>query len=180
MKKRDITKTRKRLWILLAGIMITSAATACGGAAQTGKTAAERTDHSEPTEKKTQEDNPQVGTAQETDLETAHSQTTESGAEALLQYRDQLHFCDLSGTQLIYEEMEADGYQFFMTKGLKGLPEKKEGCLDAVILDLDKDSAEELLTCWKPVKRIRFRQKCTNTRTDRSSNRQNGFSLITQ
>lgn len=146
MKKRDITKTRKRLWILLAGITITSAATACGEAVQTGKTAAERTDHSEPTEKKTQEDNPQVGTAQETDLETAHSQSAESGAEALLQYQNQLHFCDLSGTQLIYEEMETDGYQFFMTKGLKGLPEKKEGCLDAVILDLDRDGAEELLT----------------------------------
>lgn len=151
MKKRDIANTRKRIWILLAGITITSAATACGGAVQTGKTAAERSDHSEPTEKNTQEgnpqeENPQVGTEQGTDPETAHSQTTESGAEALLQYRDQLHFCDLSGTQLIYEEMETDGYRYFMTKGLKGLPEKKEGCLDAVILDLDGDGVEELLT----------------------------------
>ncbi|MDE7446518.1 MAG: hypothetical protein K2N15_12590 [Lachnospiraceae bacterium] len=124
MKKRSIRKTGKRILTLLAVISITSVITACSGGDGT-----ESTDDSEPLEESRQD-------------KTEHEQA----AEALLQYRDQLRFCDLSGTQLIYEEMETEGYRYFMTQGLKGLPEKKEGCLDAVILDLDEDGMEELLT----------------------------------
>ena len=119
MKKRGIR--------MLAVISVISVITACGGEDGTEK---------DPSE--TLEENLQNG--------SEYEQTAESGAEALLQYRDQLRFCDLSGTQLIYEEMETEGYSYFMTKGLKGLPEKKEGCLDAVILDFDQDGMEELLT----------------------------------
>ncbi|MBD5554379.1 MAG: YARHG domain-containing protein [Roseburia sp.] len=119
MKKRGIR--------MLAVISVISVIAACGGEDGTEK---------DPSE--TLEENLQNG--------SEYEQTAESGAEALLQYRDQLRFCDLSGTQLIYEEMETEGYSYFMTKGLKGLPEKKEGCLDAVILDFDQDGMEELLT----------------------------------
>lgn len=118
MKKRQIL-------ILLAVISITSVIAGCGKEAGAGITDAGTTEQSEPSET---------------------GQAAESGAEALRQYRDQLGFCDLSGTQLIYEEMETEGYRYFMTEGLMGLPEEKEGCLDAVILDLDGDGMEELLT----------------------------------
>lgn len=71
-----------------------------------------------------------------------------SREEALSQYAAGLGICDLSGTQLIYEEKESDGYSYFMTRGLKGLSEKKEGCLDTAILDLDEDGEEELLAFY--------------------------------
>lgn len=142
MKKKRITKTGK---ILLAGIAITSVITSCGNDVQTETTTVEPTDHSESLAA-----NPQDETAHETksgaEQETEHMQTAENDAEVLSQYRDQLSFCDLSGTQLIYEELETEGYHYFMTKGLKGLPGKMEGCLDAVVMDLDGDGAEELLT----------------------------------
>lgn len=133
MKKKRNGKTIKRIFILLAVISISSIITACGGEIDTERTFVETTNNSEPLKEIPQD-------------ETEPEQTAESGAEALLQYRDQLGFCDLSGTQFIYEEMETEGYHYFMTNGLKGLPEKKEGCLYAVILDLDEDGTEELLT----------------------------------
>lgn len=125
MKKRGIG--------MLAVICVISVITACGGKGGTEKTNAESTEHL-----KSLEENLQDG--------AEHGQTAESAEEALVQFRDRQIFCDLSGTQLIYEEMETEGYHYFMTKGLKGLPEKKEGCLDAVIQDFDGDGMEELLT----------------------------------
>ncbi|MDE6518257.1 MAG: hypothetical protein K2L18_10490, partial [Acetatifactor sp.] len=133
MKTKRSSNKLKRISILLAVISITSVITACGGEVDTERTIVETTDNSEPLREIPQD-------------ETEPEQTAESGAEALLQYRDQLEFCDLSGTQFIYEEMETEGYHYFMTNGLKGLPETKEGCLYAVILDLDEDGMEELLT----------------------------------
>lgn len=127
------TGVKKKFMILPAVIFAISVITACGRKDGAEKTATESTDYSEPLEENVQD-------------ETEHEQAAESGAEALLQYRDQLRFCDLSGTQLIYEEIETEGYRYFMTHGLKGLSEKKEGCLDAAILDLDGDGMEELLT----------------------------------
>lgn len=88
-----------------------------------------------------QEEKPQDGTEDRQDDEG-------SGAEALFQYAAGLEICDLSGTQLIYEEKESDGYSYFMTKGLKGLSEKEKGCLDTAILDLDEDGKEELLAFY--------------------------------
>lgn len=106
---------------------------ACSKEGRTEKLVVESMEDSEQVEK-----NPQD--------ETEYDQMSESGAEVLLQYKDQLKSCDLTGTRLIYEEIEIEGYCYFMTQGLKGLSEKKGGCLDAVILDLDEDGKEELLT----------------------------------
>lgn len=133
MEKRGIGKIGKKILILLAMISMIFVIMACSREAGTEKIVAESMDDS-----KKVEENPQD--------ETEHEQTTENGAEVLLQYMAQLKVCDLSGTQLIYEETEIEGYSYFMTQGLKGLSEKKEGCLYAVILDLDEDGKEELLT----------------------------------
>lgn len=133
MEKRGISKTGKRILILLTVISLTFVIMACSREDGTEKLVVESADDSEQVE-----ENPSD--------ETEHDQTSESGAEALLQYKAQLKSCDLSGTRLIYEEIEIEGYRYFMTQGLKGLSEKKEGCLDAVILDLDEDGKEELLT----------------------------------
>ncbi|MDE5825448.1 MAG: hypothetical protein K2H91_12300, partial [Lachnospiraceae bacterium] len=78
---------KKRILILLAVFSITPVITACSGEVKTERTVIETADHPEPSE-----ENPQNET------ETEPEQTAESGAEALLQYRDQLRFCDLSGT----------------------------------------------------------------------------------
>ena len=133
MKKRSVCRIGKRILFLLAVISITFAIMACSGKDETEKMDAAGKDDSEQAEEPSQD-------------EAEYEQTAESGTETLLQYMEQLEACDLSGTQLIYEEMEAEGYCYFMTQGLKGLSEKKEGCLDAVILDLDEDGTEELLT----------------------------------
>lgn len=145
MRKKSIGNTQKMIPVLLAGITMTSVITSCGNAVPTEKTEESSADHAEAVEENLQ-DETNSERESETGHEPEHGQTAESSAEALSGYRDHLKSCDLSGTQLIYEEMETDGYQYFMTQGLKGLPEKKEGCLNAVILDLDGDGAKELLT----------------------------------
>ena len=104
MKKNRSGKNLKRISILLAVISITSVITACGGEVDTERTVVENTDNSEPLREIPQD-------------EAEPEQTAESGTEALLQYRNQLEFCDLSGTQFIYEEMETEGYHYFMTNG---------------------------------------------------------------
>lgn len=95
------------------------------------------------------ENSEKPGQTEETPQNEEHLQEKEGGrAEALSQYAAGLGVCDLSGTQLVYEEQkteEGGDYVFYMTQGLKGLPEKKEGYLDTVILDLDEDGEEELL-----------------------------------
>ena len=109
---------KKRILILLAVFSITSVITACSGDVKaekadaekttTGKTTAKSTDHSEP-----------LGEDPQQETGTEPEQPTENGAGALLQYRDQLEFCDLSGTQLIYEEMETEGYYYLKLPTLK-------------------------------------------------------------
>lgn len=133
MEKRSISKNGKGILILLTVVFMTFGIMACSREDGMEKMVVESTDDSEQAEGKSQD-------------ERENEQAAEGGAEALLQFRDQLKVCDLSGTQLIYEEIDAEGYRYFMTQGLKGLSEKKEGCLDAVILDLDGDGVEELLT----------------------------------
>ena len=100
---------KKRILILLAVFSITSVITACSREVKTERTDAEKTttkstDHSEP-----------LGEDPQHETGTEPEQTTENGTGALLQYRDQLEFCDLSGTRLIYEEMETEVYNNFMT-----------------------------------------------------------------
>lgn len=145
MRKKSIGNTRKMIPVLLAGITMTSVITSCGNAVPTEKTEESSADHPEAVEENLQ-DETNSERESETGHEPEHGQAAESSAEALSEYRDHLKSCDLSGTQLIYEEMADEDYQYFMTQGLKGIPEKKEGCLDAAILDLDGDGAEELLT----------------------------------
>lgn len=126
---------RKEILVLLAVISMAFMTMACGGESGMGDAGAQSADKQEQIE-----ENPQD--------EEYVPEKENGGAEALSQYAAGLEVCDLSGTQLIYEEQRTEGdadYIYFMTQGLKGLPEKKEGYLDTVILDLDEDGEEELL-----------------------------------
>lgn len=135
MKRRNIRKSGKELLALLAVVFMASTVVACAGEDRMEDDRAGSTDKSEQMEESLQSEK--------------YVQEKESGGtEALLQYAAGLEPCDLSGTQLIYEEQETEGDSggaYFMTQGLKGLPEKKEGYLDTVIMDLDEDGEEELL-----------------------------------
>lgn len=135
MKRGSIRKMRKEILVILAVISMAFMTMACGRESGTEDAGPQNTDEPEQIEETTQDDE--------------YVQEKENGgAEALSQYAAGLEVCDLSGTQLIYEEQRTEGdadYIYFMTQGLKGLPEKKEGYLDTVILDLDEDGEEELL-----------------------------------
>ncbi len=134
MKRGSIRKIGKEIRILLAAVSMAFLMTACGGGSG-AKDAIENKDEPEQTEETPQnEERVQEKEADRTEM--------------LSQYAAGLEVCDLSGTQLVYEEQrteEDSDYVLYMTRGLKGLSEKKEGYLDTVILDLDEDGEEELL-----------------------------------
>lgn len=121
---------------LLAVVSIALMTMACGRKDGMGDAGTENADESQQLKEEPQN-------------EAERAEVKEGGkAEALSQYAAELEVCDLSGTQLVYEERRAEGdsdYIYYMTQGLKGLPEKKEGCLDTVIGDFDEDGEEELL-----------------------------------
>lgn len=134
MKRGSIRKLRKEILILSAAVLIAFLMAGCSGKSG-AKDEIENKDEPGQTEETPQNEEP----VQEKEADRA---------ETLLQYAAGLEACDLSGTQLVYEEQrtgEDSEYVLYMTQGLKGLPEKKEGYLDTVILDLDGDGEEELL-----------------------------------
>lgn len=134
MKRGSIRKIGKEIRILLAAVLVAFLMTGCSGRSG-AKDAIENKDEPEQTEETPQnEERVQEKEADRTEM--------------LSQYAAGLEVCDLSGTQLVYEEQrteEDSDYVLYMTRGLKGLSEKKEGYLDTVILDLDGDGEEELL-----------------------------------
>lgn len=134
MKRGSIRKLRKEILILSAAVLIAFLMAGCSGKSG-AKDEIENKDEPGQTEETPQNEEP----VQEKEADRA---------ETLLQYAAGLEACDLSGTQLVYEEQrtgEDSEYVLYMTQGLKGLPEKKEGYLDTAILDLDGDGEEELL-----------------------------------
>ncbi len=136
MKWRNIRKIRKEIMVLLAVISMAFMTMACGREGGTEDAGAESADKQEQMEERPQKD---------AELEEV------SATEALSQYAAGLELCDLSETQLVYEEWKIEDdsdYIYFRTQGLKGLPEKKEGCLDTVIGDFDEDGEEELLAFY--------------------------------
>lgn len=134
MKRGSIRKLRKEIRILSTAVLIAFLMTGCSGKSG-AKDAIENKD--------------EPGQTEETPQNEEREQEKEADrTETLLQYAAGLEVCDLSGTQLVYEEQrteEDSDYTLYMTQGLKGLPEKKEGYLDTAILDLDGDGEEELL-----------------------------------
>lgn len=134
MKRGSIRKFKKEIRILSAAVLIAFLMTGCSGKSG-AKDAIENKDVPEQTEETPQnEERVQEKEADRTEM--------------LSQYAAGLEVCDLSGTQLVYEEQrteEDSDYVLYMTRGLKGLSEKKEGYLDTVILDLDEDGEKELL-----------------------------------
>lgn len=134
MKRGSIRKLRKEILILSAAVLIAFLMTGCSG-----KSGA----------KDEIENKDALGQTEETPQNEEREQEKEADrTETLLQYAAGLEACDLSGTELVYEEQrtgEDSDYVLYMTQGLKGLPEKKEGYLDTAILDLDGDGEEELL-----------------------------------
>lgn len=134
MKRGSIRKLRKEIRILSAAVLIAFLMAGCSGKSG-AKDEIENKDEPGRTKETPQNEEP----VQEKEADRA---------ETLLQYAAGLEACDLSGTQLVYEEQrtgEGSDYVLYMTQGLKGLPEKKEGYLDTAILDLDGDGEEELL-----------------------------------
>lgn len=135
MKKRNI---RKDILVLLAVISMAFMTMACGredGTRDAGTESADKQEQMEVSPKKGESAQEKEG----------------GGMETLSQYEAGLEVCDLSGTQLVYEVCRTEGdsdYTYFRTQGLKGLPEKKEGCLDTVIGDFDEDGEEELLAFY--------------------------------
>lgn len=137
MERRKIRKTGKKIRILWPIFLIAFTMTACGRIKGTGDVLENRN------EPEQTEDSPQN--------EEYVEEKENKGTGAISQYAAGLEACDLSGTKLVYEEQKAEGdneYIYFMTRGLKGLSEKKEGYLDTIILDLDEDGEEELLTFY--------------------------------
>lgn len=139
MKRRGIRKIRKEIMVLLAVVSMALMMTACGREGGIGDVATENGDVSDKPEEEPQN-------------EAEHAGVNElSATEALSQYAAGLELCDLTGTQLVYEEWKIEDdsdHIYFRTQGLKGLPEKKEGCLDTVIGDFDEDGEEELLAFY--------------------------------
>ncbi len=139
MKRRGIRKLRKETMVLLAVVSMALVTMACGREGGIGDVATENGDVSDKPEEELQN-------------EAEHAEINElSTTEALSQYAAGLELCDLTGTQLVYEEWKIEDdsdHIYFRTQGLKGLSEKKEGCLDTVIGDFDEDGEEELLVFY--------------------------------